>query len=137
VFALAVVVVVGIGVSLGLAIMNTATLKVAVSGDLMSGKVNVWMDDREIVSGNVESRTVKLAGILPRTEGSYYRELRVPPGDHTIRVRIVGANDPYDQTRQITATLQQEATYTLYVKCGSRWDASTLGLKLYRVGSGS
>jgi serine/threonine-protein kinase len=136
VITVAVVLVVGIGVSLGLSMFDTATLKIALSGDLMAGKVSVWMDDRQIANGAVESRTVKLAGILPRTEGNYYRELRVPPGIHTIRVRVVGTKDPYDETRQIAATLRQDASYTMYVRCGSRWESNTMTLKLYWVGAG-
>ena len=136
VFTVAIVAVVGIGVSLGLSIVNTATLKLALSGDVMSGKVTVWMDDREIANGAVESRTVKLAGILPRTEGSYYRVLRVSPGAHKLRVRVVGTNNPYDETREIDASLRQEQTYTLYMRCGQRWDSGTLDLKLYWVAAG-
>src|SRR5262245_8647563 len=120
VFTAAFVAMGGIGVSLGLSIANTATLKLALSGNLVSGKVTVWMDERTIVNGTVESRTAKLAGILPRTEGSYYRELRVPPGAHKIRVRVVGTNNPYDETRHIEATLRQQQTYALYMRCGKR-----------------
>ena len=133
--AAAVVLVVGMSLSLGMTMARTATLKLALSGQLPSGKVTVWMDERTIASGTVESRTV--AGIRPSAVGSYYHELRVPPGPHRIRVMVVGTNNPYDETRQVEATLQSGGTYALYMQCGQRRDTGTLDLKLYRLAAGT
>lgn len=127
--ALAVVLMVVIGVSLGAALGPKATLRISLSGDVQSGEVSVWVDNRLVANGQVEAKTVRFAGIFRRTEGSYSKEVKVKPGDHAIRVQVVDATEGYNRTRETDATLKKDESRTLSIRCD--WPRNSLSLSFY------
>lgn len=115
-----------IAVFLGVALRPTATLRISLSGDVRSGEVSVWVDDRLVANGQVEGKTVRLAGIFRKTEGSFSKEVKVSPGNHAIRVQIADASEAYNQTRQTDVTLKKDESHTLSIRCDSRRDSLSL-----------
>ncbi|MHB8539123.1 MAG: serine/threonine-protein kinase [Candidatus Dormibacteria bacterium] len=127
--ALAILLIVVIGVSLGAALGPKATLRISLSGDVQSGEVSVWVDNRLVANGQVEAKTVRFAGIFRRTEGSYSKEVKVKPGNHVIRVQVVDATEGYNRTRETDATLKKDESRTLSIRCD--WPRNSLSISFY------
>jgi hypothetical protein len=94
-----------------------AMLRLRIEHRFQQAQVFLWVDDKltydQPVDGVVRKRMVVFKGV----EGYQSDSVRLVPGEHRFRVRVHAADDSYDQTGTISATLPQEGERQLLIQC--------------------
>jgi serine/threonine protein kinase len=94
-----------------------AMLRLHIEHRFQQAQVFLWVDDKltydQPVDGVVRKRMVVFKGV----EGYQSDSVRLVPGEHRFRVRVHAADDSYDQTGTISATLPQEGERQLLIQC--------------------
>jgi serine/threonine protein kinase len=94
-----------------------ANLRIDVEHPFSSGKVSLWVDGKLKYTEALHGEAKKKLIVFRKTEGHTYDKIQVPPGKHSIRVRVQSTEQYYDLTNTITANLPENATQTLSVRC--------------------
>ena len=96
---------------------SDTNLRIDVEHPFSSGKVSVWVDGKLKYTEALHGEAKKKLIVFRKTEGHTYDKIQVPSGKHSIRVRVQSTEQYYDLTNSITASLPENATQTLSVRC--------------------
>lgn len=97
-----------------------ATLAIRCHHDLAAGTLTILVDERDAMQAELTGATQRRFGVLRRTEGVYTGELRVPVGEHTIRVRVQSEGERVLASREVQGTFAKDETRSLAIRFDSR-----------------
>jgi hypothetical protein len=92
---------------------SSSTLNVVCRHSLRSAELSVLVDGKLAHSEQISGSARKRFGLFDtRIEGSYSKSLAIPPGHHTVQVRLRSTSDTFEQTRSVGVNLVagQDAT---------------------------
>ncbi|MBV9609607.1 MAG: serine/threonine protein kinase [Acidobacteria bacterium] len=90
-----------------------ATIHLSIQHSFKSGNVTVWSDGQLIYLRELSGTTTKHLVVLSHSEGFEAAQLKVPVGEHTIKVRVQA--DDFDDSNSIQATFSDKTDTTLHV----------------------
>jgi hypothetical protein len=83
---------------------------------LRSGLLRIWLDEELIVEQRLAGQASKKALLFTVRKGSYKDVLEVPPGRHSLRVKVAWEDN--ERTERIAGTFRPGATRRLQVRLG-------------------
>jgi serine/threonine protein kinase len=83
---------------------RSSQLGIAVEHHFVTADLSVWIDDRQSYSHSLRGAIKKRVVLFKGVEGYLYDIVRLTPGDHRIRVRVLSADDSYDESGSISGT---------------------------------
>ena len=92
-----------------------SALQVAVDHHLASGMLRIWSDGRLICTHALHAEAKKRLVVFKQLQGSEQQTLRIPAGNHHIRVEVEA--EGYDQSNTIQANLTSDQAHVLQVHC--------------------
>ena len=109
-----------------LAPVPVATLRITSQHSFLNADLSLWIDDELTYEGKLTGVEKRRLGLFRSVEGSFSETVRVPVGQHVIRVRVRSPGDGYDQTNQLRAGFSGDATRTLQLTFGKNKSLSLL-----------
>ena len=100
-------------------------LEVDFEHHLRSGRLQIWVDDDEVLDEALDSRVTKQILSLRLRKGALQQVLPVPAGRHEIRARLQWSDKV--RTRRTTATFEAGQTRTLRVRVSRVFNDLSLG----------
>ena len=100
-------------------------LEVNFEHHLRGGRLQVWVDDDEVLDEEFDSRVTKKILSLRLRKGAFQQVLPVPAGRHEVRVRLQWSDKV--RTRRIAATFEPGRTRTLRVRVSRLFNDLSLG----------
>lgn len=94
-----------------------ATIELAVEHHFHEAQISIWVDDKLAFSGVSRGETHKRLFLHGSLEGKESKEIKFPPGDHEIKVRVVAADDSYDNSGIVHSTFLHDQRTTLQIHC--------------------
>jgi hypothetical protein len=92
-----------------------SALQVQVEHHLASATLRIWSDGHLICTHPLHAETKKRLVVFKQRQGSDQQSLRIPAGNHRIRVEVEA--DGYDQSNMIQANLTYDQPHLLEVRC--------------------
>jgi hypothetical protein len=97
---------------------NPAKVTIVCQHGFRSAEVTVWADGDVIYSGTVNGSSKGRLGFLGSKSPGLYKTVDVPPGRHSIRVRLDADNESYDQTKIVSANFGEGGDNTVSISAG-------------------
>ncbi|MGA9040437.1 MAG: serine/threonine-protein kinase [Terriglobales bacterium] len=94
-----------------------ARLQIEIEHHFVIARASVWMDNNLVYQKELQGTTQKHALILQRTLGFDAGMVKLPAGNHTVKVRVQSGIDSYDLSKTVSATLVSGRESTLHVTC--------------------
>lgn len=97
-------------------VAETATLNLKGQHSFRSAQLSVWVDGKLVQRAQLIGSTKKRFGILQQSaQGSFSRTIRLPAGEHVIRVSITAPNEGYTQSDEVQAEFQAKTQRTIII----------------------
>ena len=100
-------------------------LEVDFEHHLRSGRIQVWVDDDEVLDEQLDSRVARKILSLRLRKGEVQQVLPVPAGRHEVRVRLAWSDKV--RTSRITGSFSDGQTRTLRVRVSRLFNDLSLG----------
>ena len=92
-----------------------ATLEIRCSHDLSAGVLTILVDENEAMEAELIGSVQRRMGVFRRTEGIFTGHLRVPIGEHTIRVRIRSEDERILSSREVRGNFAKGESRSLTI----------------------
>lgn len=120
---------------------QTATLKIQGQHSFRQAELAVWIDGDLAQKFNLTGSTRRHFGLTGSVQGSFAKSLRVPAGEHTIRIVVGVPAEGYEKDSEITGAFETKSEHTLYVNAERRGSSPSLswrdGLSLPKPPNGA
>ena len=100
-----------------LAALPISTLHIRVEHRFPAADVMLWIDDKLAYQHSVGGTVKKRMVVFKAVEGHESDSVRITAGDHQIRVRVQSADNSYDDSATISATLPADGERSLRILC--------------------
>jgi hypothetical protein len=100
-------------------------LEVDFEHHLRSGRIQIWVDDDQVLDEALDSRVTKKILSLRLRKGALQQVLPIPAGHHELRVRLQWSGKV--RTRRTTVTFEDGQTRTLRVRVSRVFNDLSLG----------
>lgn len=97
-----------------------ATIEIRCSHDLGAGVLTILIDENEALEAELIGSVQRRMGVFRRTEGIFTGRVRVPIGEHTIRVRIRSEDERILSSREVRGSFTQGENRSLTITFDSR-----------------
>ena len=99
---------------------SVANLHFTCAHGFRAAQLAIYVDDAQVLTANLTGADHRRFGVLKSTgiRGSFARDLRVDPGPHIVKVRIISGNT--DQTRMVATGFAVGSTTTVLVKASAQ-----------------
>ena len=95
---------------------ETAVLNLKGQHSFRSAELSVWVDGRLAQKTQLVGSTKKRFGFVQQpVQGSFSHSLRVPAGEHVIRVSIAAPGEGYTQSEELQAEFQPKTQRTMII----------------------
>src|SRR5947209_7901934 len=93
---------------------DSARLNLVCQHSFRSAELSVWVDSNLVYSGNVSGSAKKHFGWFGSSRGKgLFKTVRVPPGRHTLQVRVTAAAEGYDQIKTTAVAFAEKQEISL------------------------
>jgi hypothetical protein len=79
-----------------------ATLEIEVDHKFAEAQLSVWVDERLTYSHSLEGTDKKRLGLFHHVQGHEFHAVQISPGNHALRVKVIGGEPPAEKTATIT-----------------------------------
>jgi hypothetical protein len=95
---------------------DTAILNLKGQHSFRTAELSIWVDSRLAQKTQLVGSTKKRFGFVQQpVQGSFSHSLRVPAGEHTIRISIGAPSEGYSQSEELQADFQPRTQRTIIV----------------------
>jgi serine/threonine-protein kinase len=79
-----------------------ATLEIEIEHKFAEAELTIWVDDRLTYSHSLEGIDKKRLGLFHHVQGHEFHAVQISPGNHGLRVKVVGGDPATEKTGSIT-----------------------------------
>ena len=94
---------------------QTATLKIQGQHSFRQAELAIWIDGDLVQKFVLTGSSRRHFGLTSGVQGSFAKSLRIPAGEHTVRVVIGVPAEGYEKDSEITGDFETKSTHTLFV----------------------
>jgi len=105
---------------------QTATLKIQGQHSFRQAELAVWVDGDLAQKFNLTGSTRRHFGLTSTVQGSFAKSLRIPAGEHIIRVVIGVPAEGYEKDSEIAGDFETKSEHTLYVSAERKGSSPSL-----------
>jgi hypothetical protein len=103
-----------------LAKVSPAKLDIEVEHNFTSAQLSVWVDDHSIYTHMLEGTDKKHLVLFHGVHGHESHVVKLAPGKHRVRVRVVSGVDSYDQSGTAAGEFASGKETALHIKVNKR-----------------
>jgi eukaryotic-like serine/threonine-protein kinase len=103
-----------------------STLRISVEHHFGTARLSVWIDEKLTYSYSLRGAVKKRMLLLKGVQGYFSDSVEVPGGEHLIRVRVLSADNSYDQSGSIRGTFAPGSQKLLT----TQFDKNNRGMRL-------
>jgi serine/threonine-protein kinase len=99
---------------------SPAVLDIEVEHKFAEAQLSIWVDDHLTYTHSLEGADKKHLVVFHKVEGHEFHAVQIPPGKHSLRVRVASGADSYDQTGTVAGEFASEKEKMLRINFGKR-----------------
>ena len=103
-----------------------STLRISVEHHFGTAHLSVWIDEKLTYSYSLRGAVKKRMLLLKGVQGYFSDSVEVPGGEHLIRVRVLSADNSYDQSGSIRGSFAPGSQKVLT----TQFDKNNRGMRL-------
>jgi serine/threonine protein kinase len=101
-------------------IVSSGTLRIEIEHDFTEAHASVWVDNSLVYEHLLHGDSKRRGLVFRKVEGYQLDAVRVPTGQHNVRVRIQSSNDSFDETTTMADATIGTNDSILRVVCGKK-----------------
>ncbi|MGH9512952.1 MAG: protein kinase domain-containing protein [Terriglobales bacterium] len=95
----------------------TATLDLQIEYQFAEADASVWLDNQLLYSKKLYGESKKRALLFKKVEGTEKISVKVPAGDHSLKVRMQSEADQFDQSQAVSGKFAANSENKLLITC--------------------
>jgi hypothetical protein len=99
---------------------SPAVLDIEVEHKFAEAQLSIWVDDHLTYTHSLEGADKKHLVVFHKVEGHEFHAVQIPPGKHSLRVRVASGADSYDQSGTVVGEFASEKEKMLRINFGKR-----------------
>jgi serine/threonine protein kinase len=101
-------------------VVPPAVLDIEVEHKFAEAQLSIWVDDHLTYTHALEGADKKHLVVFHKVQGHEFHAVQIPPGTHSLRVRVASGADSYDQTGTVAGEFASEKEKMLRINFGKR-----------------
>jgi serine/threonine protein kinase len=101
-------------------VVSPAVLDIEVEHRFAEAQLSIWVDDHLAYTHQLEGADKKHLVVFHKVQGHEFHAVQIPPGTHSLRVRVASGADSYDQTGTVAGEFASEKEKMLRINFGKR-----------------
>lgn len=99
---------------------QNSSLKIEGQHSFRQAELSVWIDGALAKKISISGVAKRRFGVLQTVQGSFFTNLSLPAGEHTVGIEISSPADGYDRSSELHADFAAKAAHTLFVSAEKR-----------------
>ncbi|HWW13667.1 MAG TPA: serine/threonine-protein kinase [Candidatus Dormibacteraeota bacterium] len=99
---------------------SPAVLDIEVEHKFAEAQLSIWVDDHLTYTHSLEGADKKHLVVFHQVQGHEFHAVQIPPGKHSLRVRVESGADSYDQSGTVAGEFASEKEKMLRINFGKR-----------------
>jgi serine/threonine-protein kinase len=99
---------------------SPAVLDIEVEHKFAEAQLSIWVDDHLTYTHSLEGADKKHLVVFHQVQGHEFHAVQIPPGKHSLRVRVESRADSYDQSGTVAGEFASEKEKMLRINFGKR-----------------
>jgi len=101
-------------------VVPPSVLDIEVEHKFAEAQLSIWVDDHLTYTHSLEGADKKHLVVFHQVQGHEFHAVQIPPGKHSLRVRVESGADSYDQSGTVAGEFASEKEKMLRINFGKR-----------------
>jgi hypothetical protein len=99
-------------------VVPPSVLDIEVEHKFAEAQLSIWVDDHLTYTHSLEGADKKHLVVFHKVQGHEFHAVQIPPGKHSLRVRVASGADSYDQSGTVEGEFASEKEKMLRINFG-------------------